>query len=133
MTLIAVPDFAEVDINTLALEAGTLEPARREVMLERQSMLQLNGAQLGDALLIELPDSTQRELRIVGVVHDFVAVPASRIPILTGYVSLDTLSDGSRPTTTSFRSSPIDPAHRIRRGCRSTDHGHDRYGYRVRM
>src|SRR5437773_85834 len=59
---------------------------------DRQSIARLPGAKLGSKITIELPDGTQRELEIVGTVHDFTAVPASRIPILTGYVSLDTLS-----------------------------------------
>lgn len=93
LTLIAVPDFEALEINSLALEQGTMRPARRQIIFERQSILQISGADVGGFATIELTDGTQRELEIVGVVHDFAAVPASRIPILTGYVSLDTLAD----------------------------------------
>jgi putative ABC transport system permease protein len=89
--LISMPNYETMEINRITLEQGTLFPKRRELILERQSLPLVEGAEVGDTVLIELPDSTQKELEIVGVVHDFSAVPGGRFPQLTGYVSLDTL------------------------------------------
>ncbi len=114
MQLDAVPDFENMTVSRVNLEQGSLDPQRRQVLLERQSILRLTkdpegpatpndqflsslgGAQvpveIGDKVLIELPDNSQRELEIVGTVHDFNAVPAGIVPVITGYVSLDTLT-----------------------------------------
>jgi len=92
LSLMAVPDFERMTINRIELEAGTLDPARGEILLERQSLPRLPGVGLGDTIRIELPDGSKRDLTLVGVVHDFNAAPASIVPILTGYVSLDTLN-----------------------------------------
>jgi putative ABC transport system permease protein len=91
LELISMPNYEAMEINRITLEQGTLFPKRRELILERQSLPLVEGAEVGDTVLIELPDSTQKELEIVGVVHDFSAVPGGRFPQLTGYVSLDTL------------------------------------------
>jgi len=92
LTLIAAPDVLHMPINRLELEQGRAELGRREILFERQSILNLPGAHVGSTVRIELPDGTHYNLKIVGVVHDFNAVPASRIPILTGYVKLDTMN-----------------------------------------
>jgi putative ABC transport system permease protein len=92
MDLTAAPDFEEMSVNRINLERGSMSPARREVLLERQTLTRFDGVSLGDPILVELPDGTQRRMTLTGVVHDFNAIPASRIPLLTGYVSLDTLN-----------------------------------------
>ncbi|MGF1506308.1 MAG: ABC transporter permease [Anaerolineae bacterium] len=91
LTLVTAPDVAAMDINRIELEAGTLDLRRREILLERQSLAQIEGAQVGSRIAVELPDGRVEELTVAGVVHDFNTVPASRIPVLTGYVSRDTL------------------------------------------
>ncbi|NDJ53910.1 MAG: FtsX-like permease family protein [Chloroflexi bacterium] len=90
--LIAVPDFSQMDINRVSLEEGTLDPARREILFERQSITLLE-AEVGDSIEVELPDNSLRELQVVGVVHDFNVIPASQARTLTGYVSLSTLQN----------------------------------------
>lgn len=89
--LVAVPDLETMGINRVTPEQGTLDLKRGQLVLERQSILEIEGAEIGDTVLVELPNSTQKELEIVGVAHDFSATPASRFPQLTGYVSLNTL------------------------------------------
>ena len=79
MQMDAVPDFENMSISRITLEEGSLDPQRRQVMLERQSIPRIQGAEIGDKILIELPDNSQRELEIVGVVHDFNAIPAGII------------------------------------------------------
>ncbi|NDJ33669.1 MAG: ABC transporter permease, partial [Chloroflexi bacterium] len=94
LNLIAVPDFDQLSISAIDLEAGTLDPQRREILIERRSMLPLRNIgdkELGDTLTIELADGTLHDLQIVGIVHDFYATPGNIAPILTGYVTIDTL------------------------------------------
>jgi putative ABC transport system permease protein len=92
MDLTAAPSFEDMQVNRINLERGSMSPARREILLERQTLTRFDGLNIGDPILIELPDGTQHKLTLTGVVHDFNAIPASRIPLLTGYVSLDTLN-----------------------------------------
>jgi len=91
LTLIAVPDFEQLSVNTLTLESGTFNLQRRQILFERQSLPRIEGAGIGDGVVIELPDNSQQRLVIAGTVHDFNAIPGSRAPLLTGYVSTDTL------------------------------------------
>lgn len=91
MSLVAVPDFTELTIGQISLERGSLDPARRDILIERRSMIPLSTKSLGDAVTVELGDGTRRELDITGVVHDFNATPGNLAPNLTGFVTIDTL------------------------------------------
>jgi len=90
LQLFAIRDFNDIEINRITPEAGRYPPERREIVLERTA-LPVTGYDVGDNILIELADGEQRELSLVGTVHDFNAVPAGLFPIITGYISFETL------------------------------------------
>lgn len=98
MTINSVQDFEDIRINQIAPELGSYPPGRREILLERRSF-PLLGVDTGDSVLIELPDGTQRELTVVGTVHDFSALPANIIPQPTAYATLATLELLGHPGT----------------------------------
>lgn len=92
--LYAVPDFDDITINKLKPQEGKYPPDRRELIIERASFsaaLGLGDAEIGDTLLIEPPDGKQRELKIVGSVHDLSQLPAFINGAGYGYISYETL------------------------------------------
>ncbi len=91
LNLEAAPTFEDRTINRIGLEAGTLQPGRREILIERQSLPLIDGAEVGGTVLVELPDNTQRELKIVGVVHDMSSGAANITRMVEGYVSMETM------------------------------------------
>lgn len=90
ITLVAIPDYETMDIHRHRLIAGQAVPADRTVVLEHKSLAGL-GAQIGDVLVIELPDGTQRQLPVVGSVQDQSDVYGSILGDLQGFVTYDTL------------------------------------------
>lgn len=89
ITLIKLEDAAAPDVNRLTIDSGSGQPGRGQLLLERESA----GLFPGDVsqVTIETPNDDLRQLDVTGVVHDFSSIPASRLPILTGYVNRDTL------------------------------------------
>lgn len=83
--------MSDFSFETIRAANGSLDPQRRDILFERRSIPAVPGLGVGDTVLIELPDSTQRELTVTGVVHDFNAPPGNIAPQLTGYVTIDTL------------------------------------------
>jgi putative ABC transport system permease protein len=69
LSLVAVDDFDELNINLLRPEAGQIRPEKNEVTLESTAAEDLHAAP-GDVLEVELLDGTVKHLPIVGVVQD---------------------------------------------------------------
>lgn len=66
-------------------------PPEREILIER-SALDVLGARVGDTLRIELPGGRVRHLRIAGLAHDMVQVPAQFDGTPYGYIVFETLT-----------------------------------------
>ncbi len=88
--LFAIADYDDIRINEVWPESGAWPAGRREVLLERSSLGPANG-NVGDTVVIELPNGQQRELRIAGLAHDLGQVPTIFWGGATGYVTFDTL------------------------------------------
>ncbi|MGC9357009.1 MAG: ABC transporter permease, partial [Anaerolineae bacterium] len=91
LTLEAIHDFEEAQINQLRSLAGVSAPRNRQVILEGKTLQQL-GFALGEELLIELPDGTQRDLPIVGVAQDPTYSYGAILGDAKGYITYETLS-----------------------------------------
>ncbi|MEJ2150309.1 MAG: ABC transporter permease [Chloroflexota bacterium] len=89
----AAPDLADISVNRITLEAGTLETNRDEILLERGSLALFDGLEVGDTLRVELPDNTKRDLRVVGVVHDIKSMSGARVRMVEMYTSFDTMQE----------------------------------------
>jgi putative ABC transport system permease protein len=90
---IAIDDYDDMRVNTIAHMHGTWPPDDHEVLIERSSMSgpqSLHGA-IGDTLLVELPDGKQREMPIVGVVHDMHQWPTPFLGTIYAYITMDTV------------------------------------------
>lgn len=90
--LTGVSDFAQLDVNILAPEAGKFPPGKDEIVLERNS-LSTYGYKIGDLITVELTDQKPHQLTIVGSVHDM----NTPMPILSrsvkSFVQRETLFD----------------------------------------
>jgi putative ABC transport system permease protein len=89
LTLFALPDYDNININKIEPESGPWPPPRNALLVERNS-LPLLEAEIGDTLLVELPDGRQRELLLAGTAHDINLPPARFTNQAFGYVTFDT-------------------------------------------
>ena len=90
LDLYAFDNYKDMQVNRIILESGTLPPKKRGILFERSS-IPLTGVQIGDNVVIELPNGQQRTLEVGGVVHDLKAIPANIWPDITAYVSTETM------------------------------------------
>ncbi|MFC2009843.1 ABC transporter permease [Chloroflexota bacterium] len=97
MDLFVYDDFNNMTVNLITPQQGDWPPGRGEVLLERTVASYL-GANIGEELIIELPDGTRHKLVFSGTVHDLNAVPASLFPQLSGYMTLQTLGNIGLPS-----------------------------------
>ncbi|MEM7344701.1 MAG: FtsX-like permease family protein [Chloroflexota bacterium] len=90
--LTALPDYDDIEINKLGIQAGDWPPADRTLWIERSYFIKLN-ARLGDTVLIEAPSGRRRELPIAGITHDLTVVSGSVADqLFYGYVTPETLT-----------------------------------------
>jgi putative ABC transport system permease protein len=90
LRVFAVADYDQMRVDKIWPESGAWPPPEREILIERAAIGLLN-AQVGDSLVVELPGDRVRELRIAGLAHDVVQVPAPLDGTPYGYIAMDTL------------------------------------------
>ena len=90
LQIFAVPDYDALRVDKIQPQAGAWPPPAHTLLLERAS-LDLLGARVGDALIVETPDGHTRVVPITGAVHDLAQLPASFDNSVYAYVSYDTL------------------------------------------
>jgi len=91
LDLVAVENFEENSINLLTSLEGAAEPGKHEIILEREAVGDLN-AKLGDALVLQLADGSEKTIKVVGVVQDPTTGAADFLAAPYAYISPDTLS-----------------------------------------
>ena len=90
LRVFAAPDYEDIRVNKIFPERGSWPPPKQEILIERLALSLLN-AQVGDTVLIELPNEKQREMRIAGLAHDPAQLPAQIDGTPYGYISFETL------------------------------------------
>lgn len=90
MQLFARNDFSNAQVNRLLPVNGQIPPPKRTLALERSSFGSLR-AQIGDIVLLELPNGSQKELPLTSVVHDLTQPSTFLSGAVYGYVSLGTV------------------------------------------
>ncbi len=90
LVLVAIPDFAHVDVDAIAPLDGEWPPGKREVILERQALDYLD-VEIGDSIAVELDNGTEKRLTIVGTAHDPQQLSPDIINRTTGYVAPATM------------------------------------------
>ncbi len=88
--LTGIGDFNDIRVNQIKPWRGAWPPPDKEILVERNS-LPLANAQVGDRVVIEMPDGTQRMVRIAGLAHDMFRTPAQFVGNVYGYATLDTM------------------------------------------
>lgn len=100
LVLTAVPDYNQITLDKIISVEGAVEPAKGEILVEDYSLDFLNAA-IGDTLLIELDDGTQKELLVSGTIHDSHVPNADIINNGFGFIIPETIETlgGSRLAT----------------------------------
>ena len=90
LKLVALPDMTDSQIDKIRPASGDWPPPDRTIMLERSSFGSA-GVALNDTVLIEAPSGVQREIEIVGTVHDLTVVSGELLnQVIFGYTSMET-------------------------------------------
>lgn len=90
ITLFAVDDYDAMRLNVVRPHAGAWPPPEREILIERAA-LQVLGAEIGEAVYLEMPSGQNRKLLVAGTTYDLSQLPAQIDNLVYGYVSFATL------------------------------------------
>ncbi len=90
LQIFAIPDYEHIRINRVWSESGAWPPPHREMLIERAA-LGLTNAQVGDTVLLKMPNGSRREVRIAGLVHDLSQLPSFLDGTIYAYVTFETL------------------------------------------
>ncbi len=90
LELTAIPDFADMQVDTLTPMDGSWPPGKREVILERLGLEYL-GLAVGQTVVVELEDGTQKELTVAGTAHNPQELSPNVTSATSGYVTPETM------------------------------------------
>lgn len=90
LNLIAAPGLDHLGINQLSAIQGTAVPGERE-MIVSQNFMNNTGFQVGDSIVLELPDKSKHDLKLVGIVADQATGQDGPRAGANAYISLPTL------------------------------------------
>ncbi len=91
LQLFVVKDYGQIALGKITRQEGTWPPAAGEILIERDAFQVLKG-NIGDQVLVKTASGNERELRVVGSVHDVGQAQARMENIVYGYITLDTLA-----------------------------------------
>jgi putative ABC transport system permease protein len=91
LNLVAIDDFSKMRINLLHAQSGKNQPAKKQVLLERKALQDLN-ASVGDTLEFELDNGTIKTMPVVGIVQDPSTGAGDYLAQPFAYVTMDTLT-----------------------------------------
>ncbi|MFN2272371.1 MAG: ABC transporter permease [Anaerolineae bacterium] len=83
-------DYSDSRISVVRPEVGAWPPGRREIVLER-SAAYFYGIEIGDTIVVEMPNGAQKELRVTGTAHEFNYHSSVISQMARGFVDWDTL------------------------------------------
>ncbi|MBA3534163.1 MAG: FtsX-like permease family protein [Ardenticatenales bacterium] len=98
LRLDVIYDFDNMRLDQIRPQEGAWPPPEQCMLVERAS-IGLTNAQVGDQVLVELPDGTQHILCIAGLAHDMNKQPAAFVGQTYGYITFDTLEWLGYPRT----------------------------------
>ena len=94
--VIAFENFEDNTINLLKPIEGRTMPNKREVLLEKDALQELN-LKVGGMLEFQLPDGSTKTLPVVGVVQDTAAGAGDFLADPFAYITMDTLQYLGQP------------------------------------
>lgn len=98
LDLVAIPDYRKVRINLLRPIRGASIPAKKQVVLEKKSLENLD-VPTGSQLEFQLADGTLKTLTVAGVVQDQAGGAGDFLAPPSAFISMDTLDYLSQPET----------------------------------
>jgi putative ABC transport system permease protein len=90
LNIIAMDDFADHRVKLLTSKQGKSIPDQKEILILADSLETLSVTP-GSVIEIELPDGTQRTLKVAGTVFDYSSNLAITFNERLGFVNMDTL------------------------------------------
>lgn len=96
INLVAIEDYKKTDINRLRSIAGSTNPDKGEILLERKAVAKFNSS-IGQDLEIQLDDGTIKKLTIKGTVQDQATGAGDFLASPFGYISMDSLVNLGQP------------------------------------
>jgi len=96
LDVVAFESFEDNAINLLVPVEGATIPKKREVMLEKDALENLDVA-VGGNLEFQLPDGSTKLLPVVGIVQDTAAGAGDFLATPSAYITLDTLQYLGQP------------------------------------
>jgi putative ABC transport system permease protein len=115
LVLLSIPDLNRMEVDLVTKLDPDGAPERREVLLERM-VLEYLGVEIGDSIVLELDDGSQKRLDVVGTVHDAQQLSPDITSRPTGYVTAETmgslgLGEGYTQLRIRVSDSPSDKEH----------------------
>jgi putative ABC transport system permease protein len=96
LDMTAFESFEKNAINLLVPVEGTAIPKKREVLLEKDALQDLD-VDVGGELEFQLPDGSTKTMPVVGIVQDTAAGAGDFLAAPYGYVTMDTLQYLGQP------------------------------------
>lgn len=88
--IFAIPDFNDITINKIRSAGGEWPPPERTLLIERAA-LGMAQANVGEQVLLEMPEGERRSLQVSGLAHDVSQQPPFFTGSIYGYITFDTL------------------------------------------
>lgn len=94
LRLVAIANFADMQVNKVQHVGGAWPPAERTLVIERgslQSQFGLSQPGVGQQIRIRTGTDTERDIQISGIAYDLTQAPSLFTGVANGYITLDTL------------------------------------------
>ncbi|GAB4487558.1 MAG: FtsX-like permease family protein [Anaerolineales bacterium] len=96
LDIVALEDFDQNKLNLLTPMQGQSKPARREVVIEREVLKDID-IQVGEDMVFQLPDGSEKTLPVVGIVQDPTTGADDFLAPPFAYITMDTLPTLRQP------------------------------------
>ena len=96
LDVIAFKSFSENEVNLLRPIAGASEADKNEILLDKRTLEKID-FEIGDYIVLELPDGTTKQLKIVGIVQDSSSSAGDFLAPSLGFVSMKTMPTLRQP------------------------------------
>ncbi len=96
LDLVAMNNFTTNKVDLLTPVSGSDHPGKGQLLLEKDALEKL-AVNVGDTLVLELPDGTTKSMPVVGVVQDLTTGAGDFLAPPFGYIGMTTLEDLQQP------------------------------------
>jgi putative ABC transport system permease protein len=96
LDVIAFKNFKDNKVNLLKPVAGASEAKKDEILLDKRALEKFD-FEIGDYLILELPDGTSKQLRIAGIVQDSSSSAGDFLAPSLGFISMKTMPTLRQP------------------------------------